>query len=64
MSIDDLVSKSVNPAQLIDAIHCIIERRSAAKPRQCRTKDRDVDPGIIDEYFVIIKSIKKIKTFL
>jgi two-component system, OmpR family, response regulator len=64
LSIEDFVSKPVNPAQLLDAIRRIFERRSAVKNEVLLAKDHGVDPCLIDEYSALRKSIEVDKNLL
>jgi two-component system OmpR family response regulator len=58
LNIEDFVSKPVNPAQLLDAIGRIFERRSAVKEEAMRAKDKGIDSGLIEEYTRLRKSIE------
>jgi CheY-like chemotaxis protein len=64
MSIEDFVSKPVNPAQLLDAISRIFERRSAVRNEAMQAKDKGVDPVLIEEYSALRKSIEVDKNLL
>ena len=64
LSIEDFVSKPVNPAQLLDAINRIFERRRAVKTESMEAKDRGVDPSLIEEYAALRKSIEVDKNLL
>jgi CheY-like chemotaxis protein len=64
LSIEDFVSKPVNPAQLLDAINRIFERRSAVRNEATRAKDKGVDPVLIEEYSALRKSIEVDKNLL
>jgi CheY-like chemotaxis protein len=64
LSIEDFVSKPVNPAQLLDAINRIFERRRAVKTESMEAKDRGVDPSLIEEYGALRKSIEVDKNLL
>ena len=64
LSIEDFISKPVNPAQLLDAIKRIFERRSAVKTEAMQAKDKGVDPGLIEEYSALRKSIEVDKNLL
>jgi len=57
LNIEDFVSKPVNPAQLLDAIKQIFERRSNVKLEATTAKDAGQDAAIIDEYSALRKSI-------
>ena len=64
LSIEDFVSKPVNPAQLLDAINRIFERRRAVKTEAMLAKGKGVDPSLIDEYSALRKSIEVDKNLL
>ena len=64
LSIEDFVSKPVNPAQLLDAINRIFERRTAVKSESTQAKDKGVDPVLIEEYAALRKSIEVDKNLL
>ena len=64
LSIEDFVSKPVNPAQLLDAINRIFERRKAVKTESMEAKDKGVDPVLIEEYAALRKSIEVDKNLL
>jgi CheY-like chemotaxis protein len=64
LSIEDFVSKPVNPAQLLDAINRIFERRSAVRTEALQAKDKGVDPAIIEEHSALRKSIEVDKNLL
>ena len=64
LSIEDFVSKPVNPAQLLDAISRIFERRKAVKTVAMQAKDAGVDPLVIEEYTALRKSIEVDKNLL
>ena len=64
LSIEDFVSKPVNPAQLLDAINRIFERRKAVKTEAMQAKDNGVDPALIEEYSAFRKSIEVDKNLL
>jgi two-component system, OmpR family, response regulator len=64
LSIEDFVSKPVNPAQLLDAINRIFERRSAVRNEALLAKDKGIDPGLIEEYSALRKSIEVDKNLL
>jgi two-component system, OmpR family, response regulator len=64
LSIEDFVSKPVNPAQLLDAINRIFERRKAVKTEAMLAKDKGVDPLLIEEYAALRKSIEVDKNLL
>jgi two-component system OmpR family response regulator len=58
LNIEDFVSKPVNPAQLLDAIKRIFERRNDLKMEAVAAKDAGVDAGLIEEYTALRKSIE------
>ncbi|MFA4849398.1 MAG: response regulator [Methanoregula sp.] len=58
LNIEDFVSKPVNPAQLLDAIKQIFERRSNVKLEATVAKDAGQDAAIISEYAALRKSIE------
>jgi CheY-like chemotaxis protein len=64
LSIEDFVSKPVNPAQLLDAIHRIFERRCAVKNEAMQAANAGVDPTLIEEYSALRKSIEVDKNLL
>ncbi|MFA5269029.1 MAG: response regulator [Methanoregula sp.] len=64
LSIEDFVSKPVNPAQLLDAINRIFERRKAVKTEAIQAKDAGVDPSLIEEYAALRKCIEVDKNLL
>ena len=64
LSIEDFVSKPVNPAQLLDAIKRIFERRSAVRNEAIQATNAGVDPGLIEEYSALRKSIEVDKNLL
>jgi two-component system OmpR family response regulator len=64
LNIEDFVSKPVNPAQLLDAINRIFERRRAVKNEAMQAKDAGVDSSIIEEYAALRKSIEVDKNLL
>jgi len=64
LGIEDFVSKPVNPAQLLDAINRIFERRKAVKTEAMQAKDKGVDPSLIEEYAALRKSIEVDKNLL
>lgn len=64
LSIEDFVSKPVNPAQLLDAINRIFERRKAVKTEAMQAKDKGVDASLIEEYAALRKSIEVDKNLL
>jgi CheY-like chemotaxis protein len=58
LNIEDFVSKPVNPAQLLDSIKRVFERRSSVKLGAVRAKDAGLDAAIIAEYTALRKSIE------
>jgi two-component system OmpR family response regulator len=57
LNIEDFVSKPVNPAQLLDSINRIFERRSSVKLEATVAKDAGFEATIISEYSALRKSI-------
>ncbi|MDO9325021.1 MAG: response regulator [Methanoregula sp.] len=64
LNIEDFVSKPVNPAQLLDSIKRIFERRSSVKLEAGIAKDAGLDVVIIGEYSALRKSIEVDKNLL
>lgn len=64
LNIEDFVSKPVNPAQLLNSINQIFERRSNVKLEAGVAKDAGQDAAIIDEYSALRKSIEVDKNLL
>jgi CheY-like chemotaxis protein len=58
LNIEDFVSKPVNPAQLLDAIKRIFERRRDVSMEAIVAKDAGLDPVLINEYSLLRKSIE------
>lgn len=58
LNIEDFVSKPVNPAQLLDAIKRVFERRKDVSLEAVVAKDAGLDPALIDEYSRLRKSIE------
>jgi CheY-like chemotaxis protein len=58
LSIEDFVSKPVNPAQLMEAIQRVFTRRSSVKMEALVAKDAGFDPALIEEYSALRKSIE------
>jgi DNA-binding response OmpR family regulator len=58
LSIEDFVSKPVNPAQLLDSIRRVLERCSCVREEAGLAKDAGVDATIIGEYSALRKSIE------
>jgi two-component system, OmpR family, response regulator len=58
LNIEDFVSKPVNPAQLLDAIKRIFERRRDVTTEAVVAKDAGMDPALIEEYSRLRKSIE------
>ena len=63
-NIEDFVSKSVNPAQLLDSIKRIFERRSNVKIEAGIAKDAGLDISVIGGYSALRKSIDVDKNLL
>ena len=57
LNIEDFVSKPVNPAQLLDSIKRIFERRNSVRMEATVAKDAGLDAAIITEYSALRKSI-------
>jgi CheY-like chemotaxis protein len=65
LSIEDFVSKPVNPAQLLDVINRIFfERRKAVKTEAMQAKNKGVDPLLIEDYSASRKCIGADKNLL
>ncbi|MDP2796498.1 MAG: response regulator [Methanoregula sp.] len=64
LNIEDFISKPVNPAQLLDSIKQIFERRSNVKLEAGVAKDAGQDAAIIGEYSALRKSIEVDKNLL
>ena len=64
LNIEDFVSKPINPAQLLNAIKQIFERRSSVKLEAGVAKDAGQDAAIIVEYSALRKSIEVDKNLL
>jgi two-component system, OmpR family, response regulator len=58
LNIEDFVSKPVNPAQLLDAIKRVFERRKDVNMEAVVAKDAGFDPALIEEYSRLRKSIE------
>jgi len=58
LNIEDFVSKPVNPAQLLDAINRVFERRRDVSMEAVIAKDAGLDPALIEEYSRLRKSIE------
>ena len=58
LNIEDFVSKPVNPAQLLDAINRVIERRRDVGLEAVVARDAGLDPVLIEEYSQLRKSIE------
>ncbi|NMB79043.1 MAG: response regulator [Methanomicrobiales archaeon] len=58
LNIDDFVSKPVNPAQLLDAIARIFERRKNVSMEAVVARDAGLDPALIEEYSQLRRSIE------
>ena len=57
LNIVDFVSKPVNPAQLLDSIKQIFERRNSVRIEAAMAKDAGLDAATITEYSALRKSI-------
>jgi DNA-binding response OmpR family regulator len=64
MSIDEFVSKPVNPAQLLESIERIFERRKDVAMEALLAKDAGLDPKTIEEYSSLRKNIEVDKNLL
>jgi two-component system, OmpR family, response regulator len=64
MSIDDFVSKPVNPAQLLESIDRIFERRRDVAMEVLLARDAGLDQKIIEEYSSLRKNIEVDKNLL
>ncbi|HII99159.1 MAG TPA: response regulator, partial [Methanoregula sp.] len=58
LNIEDFVSKPVNPAQLLEAISRVIERRRDVSLEAVIAKDAGLEPALIEEYSRLRKSIE------
>lgn len=58
LNIEDFVSKPVNPAQLLDAIKRIFERRNDLKMEALAAKDAGIGADLIEEYTTLRKSVE------
>jgi CheY-like chemotaxis protein len=58
LNIEDFVSKPVNPAQLLDAIKRIFERRKDVNLEAVVARDAGLDPALIEEYSRLRRSIE------
>ena len=58
LNIEDFVSKPVNPAHLMESIKRVFQRRTDVKLEAMVAKDAGLDPGLIDEYSALRKSIE------
>jgi Response regulator containing CheY-like receiver, AAA-type ATPase, and DNA-binding domains len=58
LSIDDFVSKPVNPTQLIESIQRIFSRRNDINEELLLAQGNGVDPAIIKEYGTLRKSVE------
>jgi DNA-binding response OmpR family regulator len=58
LSIDDFVSKPVNPTQLLESIQRIFSRRHDIKEELHLAEESGIDPAIITEYGTLRKSIE------
>jgi two-component system OmpR family response regulator len=64
LNIEDFVSKPVNPAQLLESIKRIFERRSSVKREAETAKDAGMGAAIIGEYSALRKSIEVDKNLI
>ena len=64
LSIDDFVSKPVNPAQLLESIQRIFNRRNDVKVEALVAQDAGLDKALIDEYTALRTSIEVDKNLL
>jgi two-component system, OmpR family, response regulator len=64
LDIEDFVSKPVNPAQLLDAINRIFERRKDVIREATVARDAGMDPALIEESSRLKKSIEVDKNLL
>jgi two-component system, OmpR family, response regulator len=64
LNIEDFVSKPVNPAQLLDAIKRVFERRKDVNMEAIVARDAGMDPALIEEYSNLRKSIEVDKNLL
>ncbi|MCG7851507.1 MAG: response regulator [Methanosarcinaceae archaeon] len=64
LNIEDFVSKPVNPAQLLESIKRVLERRSSVKLEATMAQDAGLDATIVAEYSALRKSIEVDKNIL
>jgi len=64
LNIEDFISKPVNPAQLLDAIKRVFERRKDVSMEVIVARDAGMDPVLIEEYSNLRKSIEVDKNLL
>jgi DNA-binding response OmpR family regulator len=64
INIDDFVSKPVNPAQLMESIQRIFNRRNDVKIEALVAHDAGLDKALIDEYTALRTSIEVDKNLL
>jgi two-component system OmpR family response regulator len=64
LSIDDFVSKPVNPTQLLESIERIFERRRDVEMEMLVAKDAGLDPKTVLEYSALRKNIEVDKNLL
>ena len=64
LTIDDFVSKPVNPAQLLESIEKIFERRKDVAMEMLLAKDAGLSPEILQEYSALRKNIEVDKNLL
>jgi two-component system, OmpR family, response regulator len=64
LNIEDFVSKPVNPAQLLEAIQRVFERRKNVTMEAIVAKDAGMDAALIEEYSSLRKNIEVDKNLL
>jgi CheY-like chemotaxis protein len=64
LSIEDFVSKPVNPAQLLDAIRRVFDRRKDVTIEAAVARDAGLDVTLVEEYSALRKSIEVDKNLL
>jgi two-component system OmpR family response regulator len=64
LSIDDFVSKPVNPSQLLESIEKIFERRKDIAMEMLLAKDAGIDPKTLQEYSALRTNIEVDKNLL
>jgi CheY-like chemotaxis protein len=58
LKIEDFVSKPVNPAHLLESIKQIFKRRCDVKTEAMIAENAGFDPGLVEEYSVLRRSIE------